>query len=516
MSRIRNLWRQERALCIILVIFLAFFAVISVWSPVAGDDWAYAVNSVDHHPLLLALQRYYTWSGRILSELWGYIVPRNKWLWDWLNPLIFTGILLMLVRNADAGRSAGEGKSAALTALLAIAWMLSVTDYVRTQTYTWMMGTTYAVPLLLLLVELFLLDGMIFHGRDDRKTMALLGILEFTIPLWMENAAAIVVGGDLLILIYLFFRDRPRMKKMILLTALGAAGTLIIKMSPGAAGRLAMDHPDFLAMTLLQKIRVNWTSFLRMTYADNLWLTRGLSALMMVFVIARRRQYSHARWHCWVLALLFAWGLVQTFAYNLFELTGIQLLAEIADPAWAGFNKVNTVGYGLWTLAFLWVIFTYLRDERKWFTALVFFCAGGANLVMLLSPIFDARSSLYTIYLFILTGLLFLQELDLQKAARMSLAAVLIIAAGLRGSSYLRMYHEVSRITAARNAYVSWYLGDRSVKEGVMPAYPELYVHSGNIAEGDDFHLYYFLRYYDLDPSLKLSFETVDLSTVGK
>jgi hypothetical protein len=394
--------------------------------------------------------------------------------------------------------------------------MLSVTDYVRTQTYTWMMGTTYVVPLLLFLIMLYFLDQFVFQGRDDRKTMAILGILEFTIPLWMENAAAIVVGGDLLILIYLFCRDRSKLKKMLILTALGAAGTLIIKMSPGAAGRLAMDHPDFMAMSLLQKIHTNWTSFLRMTFTDNLWLTRGLSALMITVVISRKKQYPYAGWHCWLLALIFGWGLLQTFAYNIYTHTGIELLARIADPAWAGFNKVNTIGYGLWTLAFLWVILTYLKEEKKWFAALVFCCAGGANLVMLLSPIFDARSSLYTIYLLILSGLLFLQELELQKAPRLAVTAVLVAAGLLRGSSYLQMYHEVSKITEARNAYVAWYLGDRSVKEGVMPAYPELSVHSGNIAEGDDFHLYYFLRYYDLDPSLKLSFETVDLSTVGK
>jgi hypothetical protein len=503
-------FRSKYAVWLVMGIFFLVFLLMSFWSPIAGDDWAYAVNSMDHHPLALVLERYFYWSGRLLSELWGYIIPKNKWLWDWLNPCIFTAILWYLLKNA------GARKHPAVSALAAFALIFTVTDYLRMQTYTWMMGTTYVVPLLLFLVYLWLLQEWIFHDSLSRKAWAALCILNFTIPLWMENAAAMILGGDFLILIYLWAKDRSRLKKMLVLTALAAAGTLIIRLSPGAASRLVNDHPEFVAMSLWEKIKSNWNTLIRLTYADNVWLTRTMSVLFILLVLLRRKQYPFARWHCWLIALFFVFGIVQTYAYNLWQWNGDINLYNLADPTWWGFRRQNTIGYGLWTLAALYVILTYLKGNKKWFTAFVYLCALGANAVMLLSPIFDARSSIYTVYLFILVCLLLLEEFDLPKAAPAVLAAGLSAVCAFRISSYLQLYYQVSRITWAREQYIAWYLGKQDKTTGDMPAYPELSIASGNIAEGDDYHTYYFLRYYDLNPNLKLTFKDIDLNTVGK
>ena len=124
--------------CMILItgIFFLFFALITHWTPASGDDWVYAVGGMWNNPFKQAFTMYQTWSGRYLSELWGFLVAPHKNLWNVLNPLLFTGILLLLVKLSDTRRPV-------LTALLAMALIFSVGNRLRMQTYTWIMGTTY-------------------------------------------------------------------------------------------------------------------------------------------------------------------------------------------------------------------------------------------------------------------------------------------------------------------------------------------------------------------------------------
>ena len=69
-----------------------FFAVITYLTPLAGDDWGYALNGMKGTPFSTAVEFYFSWSGRFFSELWGFLVAPNKWLWNILNPAFFTVI----------------------------------------------------------------------------------------------------------------------------------------------------------------------------------------------------------------------------------------------------------------------------------------------------------------------------------------------------------------------------------------------------------------------------------------
>ena len=140
--------------CMILItgIFFLFFALITHWTPASGDDWVYAVGGMWNNPFKQAFTMYQTWSGRYLSELWGFLVAPHKNLWNVLNPLLFTGILLLLVKLSDTGRPV-------LTALLAMALIFSVGNRLRMQTYTWIMGTTYVLPLFFFLIQIRILKG---------------------------------------------------------------------------------------------------------------------------------------------------------------------------------------------------------------------------------------------------------------------------------------------------------------------------------------------------------------------
>ncbi|MEG0564549.1 DUF6056 family protein, partial [Anaerorhabdus sp.] len=81
----------------VLFVFF-FFSLITKMTPLAGDDWGYAVQGMNENPFAKAWEFYFTWSGRFFSELWGFIVAPRKWLWNILNPLLFAAIIYFIIK----------------------------------------------------------------------------------------------------------------------------------------------------------------------------------------------------------------------------------------------------------------------------------------------------------------------------------------------------------------------------------------------------------------------------------
>ena len=57
----RYLW-----IAVAVALFVLFW-MISVKTPLAGDDWGYALNGMNNNPLAMAWEFYFTWSGRFFS-----------------------------------------------------------------------------------------------------------------------------------------------------------------------------------------------------------------------------------------------------------------------------------------------------------------------------------------------------------------------------------------------------------------------------------------------------------------
>ena len=87
-----------------LFIFVLFY-YMTVRTPLAGDDWGYAVNGMSGNPFVKAWEFYFTWSGRYFAELWGFIVAPRKGLWNFLNPALFAGIYVLLYQIVNPKRN---------------------------------------------------------------------------------------------------------------------------------------------------------------------------------------------------------------------------------------------------------------------------------------------------------------------------------------------------------------------------------------------------------------------------
>lgn len=159
----KNIFKKKNFYLLAALFVLALFAYITYKTPLAGDDWGYYINGYKDNPITMALNFYYSWSGRFFSELWGMIMPRNKWLWNIINPLLFFGIFISIYKL-------GYIKNKYITVpLFMLAFMLSVKDNLRMETYTWIMGTTYVVPLFLSLLYFLVLDQLFSKNLYDTK-----------------------------------------------------------------------------------------------------------------------------------------------------------------------------------------------------------------------------------------------------------------------------------------------------------------------------------------------------------
>ena len=481
---------------LILFCFFAFFLILSRWAPVAGDDWGYALGGRWNNPFMKAVQFYSIWSGRFFSELWGFLIADRKYLWNLINPLIFTGLLYSLIR------AAGTKRHPYLTPLMGAALIISVPNNLRKQTYTWIMGTTYVIPLLLFLICFILVHRLVFRNDLKKFHMIIIGILSFMIPLYMENAAAMLCGFWLLVCLYAYLTKNEHLKYMLLCTCISIIGTLIIKFSPGAAMRSEGEHAWFLALSLFGKIRYNWGNFVYLTFMNPNWLIFMLSVVMILFVLKTVSGKERI-----ILSVLFAWGIVQSVGALAFRYLDMQAMSVFIDIETAGSLLLNTVMYVLYTAALFWTVYRFVKaEELKWSMICVLFCAGGADLIMLISPIFDARSSIYTVFMFILFTLMILEEIQTEKHISYVLAAAAVCIGLYYSYHYFFIYRMVNLINQKRMSQLTYYAENPDVKDAYILAYPVDWVHSADVVEGDAYHEEYFKTYYGLQQDVKLNF----------
>ncbi len=474
---IKQLWNEKSKWIFVLLtaaVFL-FFALITHWTPVSGDDWVYAVGGMWNNPFSRTLVMYQTWSGRVLSELWGFLVAPHKSLWNVLNPLFFTLIFVLLVLLSS------DSEHRILTGVFAFFLMLGVGNRLRMQTYTWIMGTTYVIPLLLFLLQLYLLRGALEEETIPKWKTAVLCLLNLCIPLYMENAAALMVGADILVLLYCIFKRKQKARNAVLLFLVFAlVGTGIILFSPGASARLTNDNAEFNALSLFEKIAQNWPYFLEHTFTESGTVTKAFVVMSIVFALRYRSE------HPLLLGLLAAGAAVCLF-----------------DQGW---------GYLIYLALFLSAVIACETNEAtKWYLVYLILCALGADAVMLVSPIFDSRSSLYTVYLILLAALVLFQNVPLKPQP----LKVMLFAAGTAGcicfmARYYDIYHMVHLINIRRNQEIEYYRLRPDAGDAWLIAYPDESIHSANVQEGDDTHMYYFKEYYYLSQDLHLVFYYLD------
>lgn len=483
-----NLKKYKKYFFIPIAIFVGIlFCYITLKTPLAGDDWGYALNGMKKNPFIMAMNFYSSWSGRFFSELWGFLAAPHKWIWNIVNPLLYVIIFLCIYKISNVK------KHDVLIPLMILAIMLSVDDQLRMETYTWLMGTTYTIPLALAMVYFVIQNHLMFKTKDIDKKNKLLAyasnFILFYIGLTMENIAAMMIVAVVLLIAYAYFNKKELMPYLCFNLASSVIAFLIMRMSPGSSARLIRDNAEWAGLSLFEKLASGYPNFIEFTFIRNNYLILFISLSLVIFIIGKNTLPKYFKYIS--IVILFV-AIFAVFSFAIIKEQNIFIDSS---------SLFSMLFWPAYTLDVLAIIFMGFRGEKQARTMFMFMMAGGCNLVMLYSPIFGARSSLYTVYFLIPVICSIIEETDMNKYIAFFLIVMCLGVNFDRVNEYFYKYRLVGKITAERSAQIKYYQEHPEVEEVWIRRYPIYTIHGADIEEGDDYHFDTFKEYYHLPQS---------------
>ncbi len=467
------------------IFVLALFAYITYKTPLSGDDWGYYINGSLGTPIKTALEYYMSWSGRFFSELWGMIVPCHKWIWNIVNPLLFFGIFICIYKLAYVK------DMHILTCLLILSMMLSVDDNLRMETYSFIMGTTYIIPLFLSLLYFVLIDKMMKLNLYDKKLKTffyLINIPLFIIGLMMENIAATMIVGELVLIIYAYFNKKKALKYLIINLLISVISFTIMRLSPGSATRLLNEHPAWYQMSLLEKITSAYPNFLSITFIKNNYAITLFSICMILLILFSHKKVKLSIKIINIIVLVL--GIINVFSF------------VFADTFLNDYNSLYSfIFWPIYTLNAFVVLFVYIEEEyRKIKAVFLLMIAGCSALVMLYSPIYGSRCAVYIVYYLIVVSTIILDSTNINKRSiTIILFIMFMFIVADRSKEYIYKYHLVGIRQEERLKRIQYYKSHPEIDEVWIRRFPIYTIHGAD--DGDAYRYETFKVYYGLPQS---------------
>ena len=127
-------------------------------------------------------------------------------------------------------------------------------------------------------------------------------------------------------------------------------------------------------------------------------------------------------------------------------------------------------------------------------------------MVMLYSPIFGSRSSLYFVYFMFVVIVLVFSDVNLpHESLDFLLCTAFLMFTALRAKSWYVKYQQVHQVQMIREAEIQYYR-EHPEEDAWICRVPPYSVHGADIEEGDTYHFETFKEYYGLDPDQKIIF----------
>ncbi len=484
---IKKLLNKKYAYILGGLFVLGLFAYTTYCTPLAGDDWGYALNGMKGHPIQSAIEFYYGWSGRLFSELWGFVVAPRKWLWNIINPILFASIFIFAYKLADIK------KKYVISALLIIAIMLTAQESLRMETYSWIMGTTYVIPLCLSLIYFYSIDKAF---KDDIKPrwLYLNNLLLIVGCLMMENISATVVGSIFIIGVYAYFKKKELLKYLIINFVVALAAFTIMRVSPGSEYRLLRDSAAWNELSIIEKAIQAYPTFIDLTFIRNRYLIVLMSGVFFAFNLFSKVKNRKA------VRIISGITMLSAIAVEMsFLLFSDNMLLDSEGL----FSSVFWPWYCVVILTDLFVLIENEYDKAK--AIILFVIAGTCSLVMLESPIFGDRSVIYTLYYLACLSAFIFERVDYDTVLEKKAVAVtclfgLLLAGliGLRTKTYIYKYTISRNAQIERLEIIEYYKNNPDVEEAWIPRFPIYTLHGIDIEPDDTYHLETFKEYFKL------------------
>lgn len=457
---------------IILLSITVFYLVILFLSPISGDDWGNAVNKrglIDS--FINAFELYFTWEGRIASRFFINLLTPNKMFWNIVNSLSICFFIYITIKIIKP-----KNKVVFFLTLLIIPLMNLLTF---SETITFVAGNlTYfiEVPFILLYFS------FLFSNRyRDSKFFIFLCILGTMICMTVEHMAAVLLVGNIFLLIYSYLKSKKIDSKLVFLTLLCFVSTLIMYLSPGSQYRLSIENVEFNQLSFFQKIKFNIPYFIYFTFIVNYYLLI-LWIISNYFII--NDKIKNALFKKSLIAFFSIIPLITIFIY-LVSIVKKEML-------------INNFYLNLYYIVFIIISFILNLKEKNFKSTFLFILGISANGVMLLSPTWGYRTSLFTYVVLCLSNLMIISKyIKGNKTLEYLLKIVLVLIL----ISYVFIYVNVFRCHNDNKKYIRQQLLDNKESIEILK-YP--YFVNCNINPNTDYHKMVYKRYFNIPQDKEL------------
>lgn len=480
----KKLLNKKNFYLLIALFILILFGYITYKTPLSGDDWGYAINSTEDTPIKMAIKFYNMWSGRFFSELWGMIVPSHKWMWNIINPLLFFGIFICIYKLAYVK------KKYYTIPLLIIMLMLTVEENLRMETYTWIMGTTYVIPLCFSLIYFLTIEKLFETNLYDKRVTIgcyLSNVLLFVIGLMMENIAATMIVGIVAMIIYAYHNKRKALKYLSINLIVSIVAFVIMRLSPGSASRLLSEHAAWANMTILEKITSAYPNFLAISFINNRYVISIFSIILILLIFYSKKEVSSTYKVISIIINILA-------IINVFSVLFID--SWLSDSS----SIYSMIYWPLYVANAFVLLFIYLDNGfRKDKTIFMLMIGGCSALVMLYSPIYGSRSAIYLVYYLILVCAMLLEDINInKKLIQITIFILLSISIIERTEEYISKYRLVGQLQEERLKEIDYYKKHPEEETAGFKTFSMYLIHGANIDWDDFYHLRTFKEYYDI------------------
>lgn len=361
------------------ILLFLFFVSIFFLLPIAGDDWGnYLVGQEGlRHSLGVALGMYFDWEGRFISRIFINILTYHKWLWNLLNSFLIIMTIFM-------GCKFSGKKTNKVIFLLMLLVFLGMNPFTFSQTITWLAGNMtyfFVVP-----VVLWYFYYLLNNDKYNNWYTLIFIMINLFGTMFVENMALVFVGGNILLLIYKYIKTKKIDKKLIFYTIISICSTLVMLLSPGTRYRSSIENVEFNKLSLFGKMFRNIPNFVYYTFICNPYLLLLMSCSNYL-IIKNKINNKYFKYGLMVFMLVLPLLTMVIYPVSLFKTT---FLSTVVNS-----SSILVIIY--WLL-YLLVSFGLLVIEDKKDLKVIFLFLVGliSNVVMLVSPTWGFRTSLFT------------------------------------------------------------------------------------------------------------------------
>lgn len=456
-----------------------FFLCILFLSPRSGDDWGnFIVGKLGiHHSLGNAIGMYFDWEGRLISRILINILTYHKSIWNIVNSFLIVLTIYFSIKIINP-------KNKKVIYILTLLVILTMNIYTFSQTITWIAGNItylFVIPIIL---------GYFYYLFEDKNRKGILPILiNAFAPMFVEHMALVLIAGNILQIIHYYQKKKKLDRNLIIYTLISILSTLFMLLSPGSRARSITENVTFNQLNFIEKIIYNIPNFIYYTFIVNSYMLILLT-FSNYYQIKNNINNKYLKVLLLILIIPIALSTIILYPLSNFYLTKLN---KWIDP-----NNILIIIFWIIYLIVSFILLLVNSTRKKDFKNVFIFIIGiFANIVMLLSPTWGYRTSLFTAIALSISSLMIIDEYTKIKKV-----SFLYSFTGTIMIFYIVLYINVAKCQ---------YNIERSIKKQLkehkeiieVEKFP--YFINCNINPENDYHITKFKKYYHIPDTKKIN-----------